>query len=236
MKSPEAAITSIRVWVAPVRVFHALLIFSFVGAYLTAESERWRLMHITLGYTVGSLVLFRLVWGVLGTRYARFGSFVRGPATTLEYLKGLLRGKPAHYHGHNPAGAVAIVVLLSLGLLQWGSGWAIYNDVGGEWLEGLHEVAGNAMLAVVGVHLAGVLLGSWLHRESLVRSMVTGRKQGLPSEGISREPWSPMLALVLVAAVLSYWAFQWVGAPEASLVTSRQQESAKYPSHDKDND
>jgi hypothetical protein len=126
------------------------------------------------------------------------------------------------------------VALLALGLLQWGTGWAIYNDVGGEWLEGAHEFFGNAMLAVVGMHIAGVLLASWLHRESLVRSMVTGRKQGLPSEGISREPWSPMLAVVLLVVVLSYWAFQWAGAPDASLATSPQQESAKYPLHDKD--
>jgi cytochrome b len=89
MKAPEATLARIRVWDAPVRVFHALLVFSFMGAYLTAESEHWRLVHITLGYTVGGLVAFRLLWGFLGTRYARFGNFVRKPATTLVYLKSL---------------------------------------------------------------------------------------------------------------------------------------------------
>src|SRR5664279_4256436 len=104
--------TKIMVWDAPLRVFHWLMALSFAGAYVTAESEHWLLVHLTLGYTLGGLVAFRILWGLMGTRYARFGSFIRGPSAVLRYGSTLLNGKPEHHVGHNPAGAVAIVLLL----------------------------------------------------------------------------------------------------------------------------
>jgi len=203
--------TSILVWDAPVRVFHWLLVLSFAGAYLTAESERWRLVHVTLGYTLAGLLAFRLLWGVAGTRHARFTNFVRGPAAVMQYMRTMLSGAPAHFTGHNPAGAVAIVLMLAAGLVIAVTGWATYNEVGGEWLSELHEGAANFMLAVVVVHIAGVVLASRLHRENLARSMVTGRKLGALEEGI-RGTWWP-LALALVLAVLVFWWLQWQGAP-----------------------
>ena len=119
----------------------------------------------------------------MGTRHARFRSFVRGPSAVTRYLRAMLRGQPEHHVGHNPAGAVAIMVLLLLGIASVVSGWAIYNEPGGDWLEELHEVASNIMLAVEGVHGAGVGLASSVHGENLVRSMVTGNKKGEPDEG-----------------------------------------------------
>lgn len=202
--------TNILVWDAPVRVFHWLLVLSFFGAFLTAESERWRLVHVTLGYTAGGLVAFRLLWGLVGTRHARFASFVRGPRAVGRYLLSLLGGRPAHSVGHNPAGALAIVLLLALSLLTVLVGWLSYNDIGGHWLEELHEGAANLMLAVVGVHVAGVAVSGWLHREHLVRAMITGRKPGEPAEGI-RWSWWP-LGLLLLLAVLGFWWLQALGA------------------------
>jgi cytochrome b len=201
----------ILVWDLPVRVFHWLLALSFAGAYVTAESERWRLVHVTLGYTVGGLIVFRLLWGLIGTRHARFASFVRGPAAVLRYLRSLLSAQPEHHVGHNPAGALAIVILLGLGALLVLTGWATYNDVGGEWLEELHEGVANTMLAVVLVHIGAVLLSSRLHHENLVRAMVTGRKRGAPSEGVHRA-WR-VLGVLLLAAVLGFWVQQWRSAP-----------------------
>ena len=199
--------TKIMVWDAPTRVFHWLLVLSFAGAYLTAESERWALTHITLGYTMGGLVAFRVVWGALGTRYARFSSFVRGPAAVIHYVRGLLRGKPEHFVGHNPAGAVAIVLLLVTSVTIVATGWAVYRELGGNLLGELHEAAANAMLAVVGIHVAGVVVASRLHRENLVRSMVVGTKEGDPAQGIHRA-WV-VLAIVIVAAVMVFWGLQW---------------------------
>lgn len=166
----------ILVWDIAVRGFHWLLALSFLGAFLTAESERLRDVHVALGYAMLGLVAFRLVWGLIGTRYARFRSFAFGPRDVAAYLKSLLAFRPRHYLGHNPAGSWAIYALLVLTVLAGASGYATYNDVGGHWLEELHEGVANALLAVVIVHIAGVLVSSLIHRENLVRSMLTGYK------------------------------------------------------------
>lgn len=201
----------ILVWDAPVRVFHWLMVLCFAGAYLSAESERWRLLHVSLGYTMAGLVAFRLVWGLAGTRYARFSDFVRGPGAVLRYLGSLLRGRPEHHTGHNPAGALAIVALLALTAVVATAGWATYNEFGGDWLEELHEAAANLMLAIVGIHIVAVLVSSRLHRENLVRGMITGHKLGRPEDGI-RRAWRSVAALMLVA-VLGFWWLQWQDAP-----------------------
>lgn len=205
------SLTPVRVWDAPVRVVHALLALSFFGAFITAESETWRLLHISLGYTAGGLVVFRLLWGVLGTHHARFAHFVRGPGAVVRYLRSLVGPQPEHHVGHNPAGGWAIVGLLLGVALLVASGWAVYGDLGGEVFEELHEALGNGLLLLVGVHVAGVVLSSWLHRENLVRAMVTGRKAGTPADAIGRTAWP--WAVLIVAAVLGFWTWQWTQAP-----------------------
>jgi cytochrome b len=201
----------VLVWDLPVRVFHWLMVLCFAGAWLTAESERWQLLHVTLGYTMGGLVAFRVLWGLIGTRHARFNSFVRGPRRVLAYLRSLVRGEPEHHVGHNPAGALAIVAMLGLvaGIVL--TGHANFNDIGGHWVEEVHEAAASVMLALVGVHLAGVLASSWLHGENLARAMVTGRKLGTPKDGV-RSAWRPVGVLMLLA-VLGFWWLQWQSAP-----------------------
>ena len=203
--------SSTLVWDWPVRVFHWLLVLCFAGAWLSAESEHWRLLHVTLGYTMAALVAFRVLWGLVGTRHARFSSFVRGPRAALAYLRSLPGPKPEHHTGHNPAGALAIVGLLGLIAITAASGWATYSDLGGDWLEELHEIAANGLLLLVIVHLAGVVVGSLVHRENLVRSMLTGRKPVPAADGI-RRGWAPLAALML-AAVLGFWWVQWQAAP-----------------------
>lgn len=200
--------TTIRVWDAPTRVFHWLFVFCFAGAYLTSESERWSLVHITLGYSLGGLIAFRLVWGFVGTRYARFTSFVQGPAAVVRYAKSMASGKPQHFVGHNPVGAVAIVLLILSGIAIVATGYAAFNEIGGEWVAELHEVSSHIMLILVGIHIVGVIVASRLHRENLARAMVTGNKQGSASEGISRV-WVSV-AVLLLAAVLAFWYLQLV--------------------------
>jgi cytochrome b len=193
----------ILVWDLPTRVFHWLLALSFAGAFVTADSEKLRDVHVVLGYTLLGLIVFRLVWGVVGTRYARFASFAFGPRAVLDYLRSLLSLRPQHFLGHNPAGSWAIWLILSLGLISGASGYAVYNDVGGELFEELHEGAANFMLAVIAVHVVGVVASSLLHGENLAKSMVTGRKNGEPVQGIRRAHL--LIGLGVAAAVLGFW-------------------------------
>jgi cytochrome b len=197
----------ILVWDAPVRVFHWLTVLCFAGAYLTAESERWRLVHVTLGYTLAGLMAFRVVWGLVGTRYARFSSFVRGPMAVVRYLRSLLQRQPEHHIGHNPAGALAILALLALGGLIGVTGWASYNEVGGEWLSELHELVANTMLALVGLHVAAVVVSSRLHGENLARAMVSGCKVGQAKDAARAAWWT--VAAIIILAVAVFWWLQW---------------------------
>lgn len=193
----------ILVWDLPTRLFHWLLATAFLGAWLTAESERWRDLHALLGYTMLVLVAFRLVWGFVGTRYARFASFVYGPRDVLAYLRGLTNLRAAHCTGHNPVGSWAIYGLLGLVLLVGATGIATFNDAGGHWVEDLHEGTANAMLALVFVHIAGVLAGSVLHRENLVGAMLTGYKAGRADDGIGRP--RRIVAMLLLALIAAVW-------------------------------
>jgi cytochrome b len=236
MTNPEDRRAPVLVWDLPVRLFHWAMVGCFAGAWLTSESERWRLLHTTLGYTLAGLVLFRLLWGVVGTRHARFSSFVRGPRAALGYLRSLLTGRPQHFAGHNPAGALAIVALLGLGLAVVASGWANeQNLLAGEWLHEVHEAAASLMLGVVGVHVAGVVLGSWLHRENLVRAMWTGRKAGRSGDGI-RSP-RRLVAALLLALLLGFWWQQWRDAPaQGTAAVQRHSQNASHRADADDND
>ena len=195
----------ILVWDWPVRLGHWLMVGGFALAWLSGDSETFRLVHVIAGATVLGVASFRLPWGFIGSRYARFVDFVRGPTAVKDYLTSLLRLQPDHHVGHNPAGGWAIVLLLGLGIVTGLAGWAIYNDIGGHWLEEVHEALAATMLTVVIVHVAGVISGSLLHGENLVRAMVNGHKQGAPEAAIrSARPLAAALLLAWVA-VAGWW-------------------------------
>lgn len=191
----------VRVWDPLVRVFHWGLVAAFATAWLTAEElDR---VHEIAGYVVAGLVAFRLVWGVIGSRHARFAHFVRGPAAVLAYVGDMVRGRERRYLGHNPAGAAMIVALLvalsGTALTGWlmaePSRLALLPDLpqivtpafaddegeGRDEAEGLlkeaHEVLANLMLLLVALHVGGVVLASRRHRENLALAMVTGQKR-----------------------------------------------------------
>lgn len=206
-KEQAAPATAVLVWDVPVRVFHWLMVFCFAGAYLTSESEHWRTVHVTLGYTMAGLIVFRLVWGVIGSQYARFGDFVQGPAAIAAYLRSLLQGKPQHFLGHNPAGALAILGLLALGAATTATGWAVLQENSAELWEEVHETFANLMLALVLLHIAAVIVSSRLHHENLVGSMFHGEKPGQPGQGI-RRGWHG-IGLLLLLGVAAFWWLQW---------------------------
>lgn len=195
--------TRILVWDIPTRIFHWLLAASFAGAFLTAESERYRDVHVALGYLLLALIGFRIVWGLIGTRYARFRSFAFRLSQVLSYLRSLLRGSPQHYVGHNPAGSWVIFGLLLLGVLTGVTGYATYNELVGEAFEELHETFASAMLALVALHVGGVMVSSLLHRENLVVSMLSGYKVGQAAQGIRNARW--LTGSLLVAGAMALW-------------------------------
>jgi len=171
--------TKVRVWDLPVRVFHWLLAVSFVVAYAIAESDGLRGVHVVLGYTVMALITFRIVWGFVGSLFARFRSFAFSPATAIAYARNTFRHDSRRYLGHNPLGSYAIYAILFLGMATGVTGYMRLNDLGGESVEEVHEVFANVWLAIVILHVAGVIVGSWVHRENLIRAMITGYKDAV---------------------------------------------------------
>ncbi len=199
MNSTETEITSVKVWDWPVRVFHWTLAASVIGAYVTGESEDFERLHHTLGWVAAGLIAFRVVWGLMGTRYARFCEFVRGPAQVWSYIKSLRSHAPQHFVGHNPVGAMAVILLMGLTALSVYTGWLALADNAAEWLEEAHEIAANTLITLVLVHVIGVLWSSRTHGENLLKAMLTGRKTAPSGAGIHRN-WG-VLGLAMLMAV-----------------------------------
>lgn len=192
----------VRIWDPFVRIFHWTVAIGFFVAYFT-EDELLTL-HVWAGYVVGALVAMRIVWGFVGPRHARFFDFIYSPFRVWTYLADLVRFRGKRYLGHSPAGgAMVIVLLIGLTVTVW-SGmetYAIEKNAGplaanepvfalrvtdgdeeqnhrreSVW-EGVHETLANVMLALVIVHVGGVVLASLVHRENLPRAMITGDKR-----------------------------------------------------------
>ena len=165
----------VRVWDLGVRLFHWSLVAMVTLTYLFDDPRK---LHQTLGYVVIGLIAFRLIWGVVGTRHARFASFVPGPRQLIGYLRDMAKGREARYLGHNPAGAVMIAALLLTLIGVGASGYMMGMDAyfGEEWVEELHEALVNFLLVLVICHVGGVIYSSWRHRENLIVAMITGEK------------------------------------------------------------
>lgn len=195
--------TKTLVWDLPTRAFHWLLAIAFVGAFVSSEGERLRVLHMLMGYSAAGLVAFRMLWGIIGTRYARFSSFPLSPRAVVAYARSLITLSPRHYFGHNPAGSWAVIGMLGLIASTAATGWAQAVEVGPRWVEDLHEGIANTTVVVIGVHIAAVLLSSILHRENLVRAMLNGYK---PGSGTPAAGSRGLVALLLVGALGAFWA------------------------------
>ena len=167
----RAGMATIRVWDPFVRAFHWSLALSFAVAW----SRAWA----NFGYAAGALVVARIAWGFLGTRYARFSEFVRSPAAVVDYLKSVVAGSERRFIGHNPAGGAMIVALLVSLAATAATGWMLTTDAfwGSVTVQRLHSVLAHGVLLLVLAHLCGVALASLRHRENLVRAMVIGDKR-----------------------------------------------------------
>ena len=207
-----------RVVDATTRMLHWLMALSFTVAYITADGERWRLVHVTLGYTLAGLVVARLLWGLFGPRQARLSVLWRKLQGLPAWLKSLaaVRSPTAIQAtwrpGQNLLIALAVALILSLVVPLTLSGYAVWDEWGGEWLEEVHEFFGNTLLFVVLAHIGLIALLSALRRKNQALPMLTGRVQGPgPDLAKNNHGW---LAAAVLACVLAFWAWQWSTAPE----------------------
>jgi cytochrome b len=189
----------ILVWDIPTRLFHWLLAGAFAVAYLAGEEHSLLPLHVFAGLLILVLVAFRLVWGVVGSRYARFTSFLFSPREALRYVLAIFKGHAQRFICHNPAGSWAIYGLILLGAAASVTG--LITLLSGESFKEIHEVLANAMLVLVIVHIVGVVIESLVHKEHLAKSMVTGYKEGKPEDGIASPRY--LAAAILVALVAS---------------------------------
>lgn len=178
----------VQVWDPLLRVLHWTLALACI-ANLSVLREADDL-HEYVGYAAFAAVMIRLVWGLIGSPHARFGDFVPGPRRFFAYCSQLLRGKEPRYLGHNPAGAAMMMLLLMLVATCGMTGWMMGTDRfwGVEWVETLHEVAANVIIACVLLHVGGAVIESIRHRENLILSMITGRKRPATGNDVVHAP------------------------------------------------
>jgi cytochrome b len=206
-----------RIWDWPTRLFHWLLALCVLGSWITANAFDLLDVHMTIGYVTLGLLAFRLIWGVIGPRHARFASFLAGPRTTLRYLQSLpLRGAAAHTSaGHNPLGGIMVLVMLVLLLTQAVTGLfatdellhlgpyngAVSSDTG-EALTSVHKANSDFILIAVWMHIAAILFYAFYKRQNLIGPMITGIKRLPAAKGpVGIDSSRTLLALVVAALV-----------------------------------
>lgn len=169
--------TKIKVWDIYIRFYHWVLVaLVFANFVFTEEGEK---PHEIVGYAAVALVLIRIVWGFIGTPYARFSEFFPYPSKVMNYIGSLLRGETPRTVGHNPLAALMMLTMLGLILLLGVSGWLMSTDMffGSDFMEEGHEFLANALMSCVGLHAAAAIFDSFRHRENLVLSMINGYKR-----------------------------------------------------------
>jgi cytochrome b len=168
---------TIKVWDPFVRVFHWALAALFLLAYATGDELEN--VHIVAGYAIAGLLALRIVWGFVGPRHARFGDFVRSPRVVLAYLRDVALLRAPRFVGHNPAGGAMVVALIAMLIGTCITGYMMTTESywGSQVLEDVHETFANLTIGLVVVHVLGVLVASFEHRENLVKAMMTGRKR-----------------------------------------------------------
>jgi cytochrome b len=195
----------VLIWDLPTRLFHWLLSSGFIVAatisLLLGDDSPLFPYHAIIGLIIALMVCLRVIWGVVGTRYARFGTFVFGPGAVMEYMKSTIVGGGKRYVGHNPGSAVAIFALLALVLAMAITG--VMLGQGNESVKDLHEILAWVAVGCVVVHVLGVAFHTLRHRENIVASMIHGKKDAEPSDEIASS--KPVIA-VMFLAIAGAWA------------------------------
>jgi len=207
---------TVKVWDLVVRSFHWGLALAVLASFLTADEDAWVPVHVRVGLAVVALVVMRLAWGLFGPKPARFSSFVRGPREVLAYARAMVRGRPPVHLSHNPLGGAMVVALLGVlaGLALTGAvtyaGPEFQGPLGGilsrraaKGVKEVHEFLSGALLALIAVHVAGVLVSSLLEGQNLVAGMIDGRKRApTPAQPPAPARTAASLAGALASMVL----------------------------------
>lgn len=214
-------INKVAIWDAPTRVFHWLFALSFTIGMITEGDSRYLDVHVYAGYLFLGLLIFRLVWGFIGSYYSRFSSFSYSWENVVVYLKGLLQDKKERYIGHNPAGSWAIFSLLLISFLIAITGLIVFAGEEGHGLlvgmvpfeigvlsHGVHKVLAWSMLVLVSIHIFGVIVESSVHKENLLIAMINGYKK---TSRITRQVkfrTSLGVSILVIAAIFTCYSFQ----------------------------
>lgn len=221
----------IRVWDLPVRLFHWLLVLSIAGLFLTQElGGNWMEWHKRLGFFVIGLILFRLMWGMVGNQHARFLNFVRGPSTVLAYMREMKNPEAKRYLGHNPMGALSVVAFLVVIGFQAASGLFADDDIMmsgpyanavskeiSDLLTKIHKINSNVIIGLVVLHLAAIGFYFFIKRDNLVKPMITGQKSNvdgqfepfLPED--ARPIWLSWFCVIIATGITTAIATRWFG-------------------------
>ena len=210
--APSAPTPSRKTVDAFTRTLHALMALCFTGAFITAESEFFRLVHVSLGYTMGGLFVVRLLWGGFGPRQVRWRALWGKLRGLPNWLHSLSHGQATGRQGQNLFLSLTVVALLMAMLPVVLSGVVTEQAWTGDWMAETHEFFGNFMLLAVFAHLSGVTVFSALRRRNLAAPMLTGRVEGAGPDLIKSNHVG--LAVGLLAVVLSFWVWQWQTSPQ----------------------
>lgn len=222
----------IKLWDLPTRIFHWLLLILIVGAIVTGKiggsAIEW---HGRIGLAILGLIIFRIVWGFIGSSHARFARFVPTPSSIRAYLRGDWQGV-----GHNPLGALSVLALLTLIGVQVGIGLFGNDDIAfqgplfglidkslSDWLTGLHKTAINLLIALIALHLGAIAFYTKVKKDNLVKPMITGWKDVQPGQGKSATGGGPIafvVALLIAAGAVYVGAGQWAERPADAAETT----------------
>ena len=199
----------IKVWDLPLRLFHWFLVLFFITTFISGENEN-EIIHEFAGYCLVALLCFRFLWGMMGSKYARFSHFIYGPREIIQYSLDFFKRRPKHYLGHNPLASLMVFALLSSLIITSWSGLKLYAAEGygplvnnvdftlignavadddghededdheeqgqDEFWEEIHEIFSHITLLLVVLHVFGVIVASWVHKENLLIAMINGKK------------------------------------------------------------
>ncbi len=217
--------TRVRIWDLPTRLFHALLVVSVIGLVVTGEVGGDAMkIHFWLGYTVLTLVFFRVAWGLVGGHWSRFSHFVPTPAKLYAYLQALRTQQTTSPIGHNPLGALSVLAMLSLLMLQVFSGFMSDDEISNagpwtalipnnwvEWATTYHSDIGKAaLLLLIGLHVSTVLYYKHVKKEDLITPMLHGDKNVPEGTPASRDSFTSRLFAAAVFLVCAYGVYRLV--------------------------